>query len=311
MILLIVIVGSLQAQQTASYSQFVLNDYGLNPAVAGSAKGLMFMVGRRTQWRGFANAPETNFASVTKDFGKKGYKRYWHGVGAYFEQDKYGIYSNKSAYASYAIHLKLSAKLYASFGLAAGIKNTAITNTIFDANDPALSQSNPNVITPDIIPGVYIYSKKTFGGIAIRNLYKNELSQGSKKIGTGSKQVPTAYITFGKKIVSPGYDFIIVPAVHLQSSFTSIPLTHFNCMVFYRKRIGVGVTYKMHDAVSAQLQLRVYKNIVVGFAYDYTISKFRNANANSTEIMFGFSPVMSSENYDKPTGAANCPKFEL
>ncbi|MBN8697067.1 MAG: PorP/SprF family type IX secretion system membrane protein [Bacteroidetes bacterium] len=303
--------ASVNAQQSASYSQFVLNDYGLNPAVAGSGKGWMFMVGRRTQWRGFSDAPESTFATVSKDFGKKGYRRYWHGVGASVEQDKFGIFSSKSAYASYAVHLKLSAKLYMSFGLAAGVKNVAITNSVFDANDPILNNRNPSVIIPDIIPGVYLYSKKVFAGVAVRNLYKNTLAMGGRQIGSGSRLIPTAYVTLGKKIVSPGYDFIIVPAVHLQSSFSSLPVTHLNCMVYYRKRIGLGVTYKVHDAVSAMLQVRVFKNVVVGFAYDYTVSKFRNANANSTEFMFGFSPVMSSENYDRPAGAADCPKFEL
>ena len=95
-----------QAQQNPQYTQFMLNDYVQNPAVAGSNKGVMIMVGRRTQWRGFGLGPETNFASFTKDYGKKGYKYYWHGVGAFVEQDKFGIFTNKVAYASYAIHLE-------------------------------------------------------------------------------------------------------------------------------------------------------------------------------------------------------------
>ncbi len=300
-----------EAQQNVQYTQFMLNDYGLNPAVAGSSKGLMLMVGRRTQWRGFEYAPETNFASITKDFGKKGNRRFWHGVGGYIESDKFGIFNNKAIYGTYAIHLKLSAKYFLSFGLAGGVKEYAVTNTIYDVNDPALNTRAPRVLVPDIIPGVYLYSKKVFAGIAVRNLYKNTLSQGGKEIGSGSKLFPNAYITVGKKFVTKGYDFIIVPAIHIQTSFVNIPVANFNCMAFFRKRIGVGVNYRMHDATSVILQARIWKNVVVGFAYDYTISRFRAANANSTEFMMGFSPIMSSENYDRPTGAVNCPKFEL
>jgi type IX secretion system PorP/SprF family membrane protein len=300
-----------QAQQNVQYSEFMLNDYGLNPAVAGSSRGLMFMVGRRVQWSGFIGAPETNFASVTKAFGRKGYKRFWHGVGAYIEQDKFGIFSNKAAYASYAIHLKLSSKYYLSFGLAAGVKSYAVTNSIYNENDPALMEHAPKVIVPDIIPGVYLYSKKVIAGIAVRNLYANSLKQGNKEIGKNSRLLPNAYFTIGRKFVSQGYDFIFVPAVHIQTSFTSLPVPNLNCMVYYRKRVGVGLTYRMHDAISAMIQVRIFSNIVVGFAYDYTISKFKAANANSTEFMFGFSPVMSTENYDRPEGAVNCPKFEL
>jgi type IX secretion system PorP/SprF family membrane protein len=299
------------AQQNVQYTQFMLNDYGLNPAVAGNSKGLMFMVGRRVQWTDFAGAPETNFASVTKSFGKKGYKRYWHGAGAYVEQDKFGIFSNKAAYVSYAIHLKLTSKYYFSFGLAAGIKSFAVTNSVYNEFDPALMTHAPKVIIPDFIPGVYLYSKKIIAGLAIRNLYKNTLTQGNKEIGTGSKLTPNIYLTLGRKYVSPGYDFIFVPAIHLQTTFTSVPVTNFNCMIYYRKRVGVGLTYRMHDAVAGMIQVRIFSNVVLGFAYDYTISKFKAAKANSTEIMMGFSPIMSTENYDRPEGAANCPKFEL
>ncbi|MCX6295908.1 MAG: PorP/SprF family type IX secretion system membrane protein, partial [Bacteroidetes bacterium] len=115
-ILFLFLAFAANAQQAVQYSQFMMNEYGLNPAVAGSDKGINVMVGRRVQWRGFAFAPETNFASVTKSFGKKGYKLFWHGVGAYVEQDKFGIFTNKVVYASYAIHLKLSSKYYFSAG---------------------------------------------------------------------------------------------------------------------------------------------------------------------------------------------------
>ena len=64
---LLIFAGNIIAQQSAQYSQFMMNEYGLNPATAGSGKGLMVMIGQRTQWRGFAYAPETNFAGITKN----------------------------------------------------------------------------------------------------------------------------------------------------------------------------------------------------------------------------------------------------
>ena len=76
---LFIISTAMSAQQNVQYTQFMLNDYGLDPAVAGSSKGLMFLVGRRVQWAGYALAQETNVASVTKGCGKKGWKRYGKG----------------------------------------------------------------------------------------------------------------------------------------------------------------------------------------------------------------------------------------
>jgi type IX secretion system PorP/SprF family membrane protein len=300
----------MRSQQAVQYSQFMMNDYGLNPAVAGSNKGLTVMLGRRTQWRGFAYAPETNFASITKDFGKKGYKYYWHGVGAYVEQDKFGLFTSKVAYASYAIHMKLSPKYFMSVGVAAGIKSVALS-TVYDLNDIALAVNGPKVLLPDVVPGLYLYSKKMSVGISVKNVYKNTLKQGSKEIGTRGHLLPTAVFTASKKFRSEGYDFIFVPGVNIQSNFYGIPSSQFNFMAYFRQRVGVGITYRAHDAVAGIIQVRVMKNVVVGFAYDYTVSRFRAANANSDEIMIGLTPVMSAEGYHPPGGAADCPKFDF
>jgi hypothetical protein len=66
----------------------------------------------------------------------------------------------------------------------------------------------------------------------------------------------------------------------------------------------------MHDAVSAILQIRFWDNLVIGFAYDYTISKFRTANANSTEIMIGYRPS-NSEDFQGRKDVASCPNFDF
>ena len=301
---------TMHAQQAILYSQFMLNAYGLNPAVAGSGKDWSIMFGRRTQWRGFAYAPETNFASLVKDFGKKGLKRCWHGVGAYFEQDRFGAFTTKVVYGSYAVHLKVSGRYYLSFGLAAGAKTVSLDNSLYDPNDPALSlRASKLILYPDLIPGVYLYSGKLTASLAVRNIYKNTLQQGHRKIGTPTKLPQVAYITISRKFRAPNYDYVFIPAIQIQSTYTNLPITQFNLMAYYRNIVGLGLSYRMHDAVSVMMQIRLWNNFVVGFAYDYTISKFRFAKANSTEIMMGFSPV-GGEDYQGRTNVAKCPKFD-
>ncbi|MBA3706454.1 MAG: PorP/SprF family type IX secretion system membrane protein, partial [Bacteroidetes bacterium] len=269
-----------------------------------------FVLGRRTQWRNFPLAPETNFAGIVKDFGRKGYRRYWHGVGMYFEQDKFGMFNTKIFYGTYAIRLKLAKKTYLSFGLAVGTKTVEINNSLYNILDPALtSRSGKVLLYPDLVPGVYFYSRKLTMGISVKNLYKNSLKQGNQQIGTPTKLIPITYITASRKFRSSNYDYTIVPAVQIQSTFTSIPLPQFNCMVYYRKNTGIGLTYRMHDAVTAIIQLRLFGNLVISFAYDYTISKFRAGAANSTEIMFGYVASDGNE-YEGGANVAQCPKFD-
>lgn len=302
----------IQAQQSVQYSQFILNEYALNPAVAGTIKDWRIMLCRRTQWRGFPLSPETHSLGVTKDIGKKAYKRYWHGIGMYFELDKSGQFSNAVGYGTYAIHLKLAHNYFFGFGLNVGIKRYTVKTLLLDANDPALVSRNGDIlIYPDFIPGAYLHSRKFDLGISVRNLYKNSLQQGNKKIGTPSKLSPVAYITLSKKFLSPAYDFTFFPAIHIQSTFRTLPLINLNLMAYYRNRVGLGLAYRVHDAISLMIQIRLYDNLIIGFAYDYTISRFRAANANSTEFMMGYTPMGGADDTQVRSDVAACPKFDF
>ena len=301
----------LKAQQAVQYTQFLLNEYGSNPAVAGSGTGLNFLVGRRTQWIGFEFSPETNFASFCKDIGKKGYKYYWHGIGAYVENDKFGIFNNQLITASYAFHLKLPHGYNISMGLAAGIKNVAISNVVFNLSDPALLQRSPDVWLPTIIPGIYFYSKKVSIGIGVKDIYKNTLKQKDKEIGLNGKLVPAAYLTLSRKYRSVEYDYTYIPAIQVLSSFSGMPSISFNFMALYRGRVAMGVSYRTQDAVSALLQVRVLKNVIIGLSYDYAVSRMRSVHPSSLEGMLGFSPIAVSEDEYNILKSSKCPTFEF
>ncbi len=309
--LFLAIAVTMSAQQAPQYTQFLLNNYGLNPAVSGSESGLQCTVGRRTQWNGFQFSPETNFASFCKDIGKKGYRRYWHGIGAYVESDKIGVFNNQQITASYAIHLKLSDVYYLSFGLAAGAKNIALSNLVFDGSDPAIMKHAPSVWLPTFVPGAYLYSKKITIGVGVRDIYPKKLKQGSTQIGTESNLLPTVYLSFSKKYRSVEYDYSFRPAVLIQSSLNGIPSVSLNFMAVYVGRIGFGASYRSMDAVCAILQVRVLKNIIIGLSYDYTVSKLRTAHANAFEGIMSFSPMpIGDEEYNK-LRASKCPSFDL
>jgi type IX secretion system PorP/SprF family membrane protein len=291
----------------------MLNEYGSNPAVAGAYNsGINFLIGRRAQWIGFDYSPETNFASAFFTLGKKGYKYYWHGIGAYIENDKYGVFNNQLISASYAFHFKIVRDYYLSLGIAGGAKNYALSNLLFITTDPALTTRSPSVWIPTFTPGVYLHTKKFSVGLSVKDLYQTKLQQGHTAIGIDSKLDPTAYITLSRKYRSLEYDYVYIPAIQLQMPVTGgIPSVNLNFIALYRGRVGMGVSYRSQDAVSAILQVRVMKNIIIGLSYDYTISRFRRANPNSLEGMLGFSPIATGEEEYNATKASKCPTFDF
>jgi type IX secretion system PorP/SprF family membrane protein len=311
LLFLLLLTLRIPAQQEVQYSQYMLNGLGLNPAYAGEKEELEIMMGRRVQWTGFNNGPEANFVSFSKSIGKKGFYSGWHGVGAYVEEDKTGMFTSKAAYLTYAYHLKLAKNYIFSAGISAGARFYSLDNALYNASDPALSNNAISVfIWPDITPGLRLSSKKGFIDLSAKQILDNKLANGSQEIGTSSRLVPHFFLTFGRKFESSNYAWTITPSMQIHSSITYLPAADANVLVFYHNIVGVGFSYRVGDAAVAMLQFRLMRKILIGLSYDYSLSRFAPAAANSQEIMFGFSPYALPEHQPGGTRVAQCPAFD-
>lgn len=305
------------AQQTPTYTQFVLNQYASNPAYAGTNMGSEAVAGQRYQWLGFANAPITTFGSFTFAWKKNFNYKSKQAVGMYVEDDRAGGFSSKSAYVSFSYHIKIFTGLNIAAGIFAGVRQIGLNNAVYDPTDPALNdkKSVASLLTiyPDIIPGMRFYTKKLFIDVSVRQLYKNTLQQGSFQIGSPpSKLDPTYTIIAKRKIALGDNTWMLVPAVKVQSSYKTIPLIEGNLMLFYARTVGVGVSVRGNSFSSAIFQVKILKNVIVGISYDYSINRLRAAAANSLEFVLSFSPGGAGD--DKNAGrrsVANCPDFNF
>lgn len=300
------------AQQSVRYTQYTTNVLGLNPAFAGTHNNIEFVVGRRMQWYGFENAPTQTFGSGSYTFKDRRKPKLWHAISLYAEEDRQGVFVHKSAYLGYAIHLRLFTGVIMSAGIFAGAKQSGLSSKIQNNADPALSQAKLFWLYPDLIPGIRIYSKKFFYDLSVRQLYKDKNQQGNDKFGVNSKLSPHVFMTFGRKFRDANNEFLFIPSVHLQTSIPAIPSIEGSFYVYYKQRIGVGARYSVNNAVSGILQVHFLKNAMIGLAYDYTITKFRLAAANSYEVMLAFIPRGGDE--DKTFNrnrVAKCPEFDF
>lgn len=313
LILILSACSQLHAQQTSRYTQYTFNNIGLNPAYAGTyLNKTEVVIGRRNQWYGFDGAPVTTFAGATYGYRPNRAYKVWHGFSTYVEESKTAQFSNKSAYLGYACHFRLFTGVKMSFGLMAGLKSYGLSSGIASTTDPAFNQSKSVVYTyPDIIPGFRMYSSKMFFDVSVRQLYPHKISSGKNQLGTPSKLDPTYYMTLGRKFVTGYHGTVVVPSVHVQSVWKALPQVDLNCMVYYYKRIGVGLNYRVNNAVSGILQVSILPNLVAGFSYDYTTTRLRNASSNTYEFMIGLSPVMMSEDKGGRKSVAQCPTFEF
>ena len=122
---------NVNAQQVPLYSQYVLNGFLLNPAVAGSEGYTAVNLTAREQWIGFNNGPGTYALSFQTRILKKSYisrgssvrKRQQHGsrggnvgVGGYIFNDRNGAVERSGFKGTYAYHLNFQ-QSQLSFGL--------------------------------------------------------------------------------------------------------------------------------------------------------------------------------------------------
>ncbi|MBI4947228.1 MAG: PorP/SprF family type IX secretion system membrane protein [Bacteroidetes bacterium] len=301
--------GWVFAQQVPEYTQYILNNYGLNPAAGGlSNNKYEVLVGKRLQWIGLPNNPNTSFFSFNTYVGKRrSLYRGWHGIGAYYQGDRQGtMFQADDFYASYSYHLRVTRHYNMAFGMAAGIRR--YTWRITDKYDPVLVGKNV-WLYPDFIPGIKLYNSKWVFDLSVKQLYKNKVKQGSNRIGSPTKLPPSAYITVSRKWWARSY-LLVIQSVHLKYTYSSLPTFEYNMLAYLNKNFAVGMTYRHLDAIAAIVQFR-WDKFVIGFAYDYTIAPYRLGYANSQELMMGLSPSPWNDSQTIRQGRiAECPTFQ-
>jgi type IX secretion system PorP/SprF family membrane protein len=201
---IIISLASLQnvlAQQRPHYTQYVLNNYILNPALSGIENYTDVKISGRDQWVGLQGAPRTMYLTLHMPIGKKDYKtsaisfsvpgenprgtNYWanytasephHGVGFSIMSDKTGLYNRFSANVSYAYHIGLSARTNIAAGFAAGFQKIGrdgakSTFNNGDPTDPAQgTTSDIYKIRPDLSAGIWVYSSNYFLGLSAQQI---------------------------------------------------------------------------------------------------------------------------------------------
>ncbi len=177
-------------QQVAQYSQYMRNQYMVNPGSAGMYDFLDITAGGRLQWVGFDNAPMTSYlyasTPLKKNLGRAKYNpgirisnrsvkapevgtgKLKHAVGGMIIADQYGAYRQLKFAGTYAIHLPVSKNYNLSFGVNLGMSNrtflkdraqtlNVLTGVGIDPTYDAYS-SSANLNSLVLVSGFYFYS---------------------------------------------------------------------------------------------------------------------------------------------------------
>jgi type IX secretion system PorP/SprF family membrane protein len=297
--------NKLHAQQDPQYTQFMYNKLPLNAGYTGSREVLSIRALYRAQWvgkkgGGIPGAPETATFSIHSPLKKEHFA-----VGFTFTNDRLGMTQTNEFNATYAYRLDLGKKVKLSMGISAGMywyKLDVSKAVLIDPTDPVFTE-NVSRILPNVGAGLYIYHPNFYFGFGMPNFIKGDLN---KKNQTSSFAKRTLHFNvMAGGVIPAGKVLKIRPQVlyrYLGSAEQRIPHTFdFNLSLLIYDRLNIGGQYRTSlinksngvkltdgDSFDALLEVWPTKQLMIGYSYDYIMTKLGNYNGGSHEVMIGY-----------------------
>ena len=317
------------AQQKPHYTQYILNQYILNPALTGIENYTDVKISHRHQWTGIEDAPVTTYLTLHTPIGKNDYRTsatsyavpgenprgqaYWenytaaephHGIGLQVINDRTGPLNQFSAYATYAYHIGISPRTSLAAGFGAGISNLSLNTDKLQFQvqvDPAVYGSGiNNKIRPDFMAGLYLYSADYFIGLSAQQIIPQKIAfSGNEVKKEDGKIVPHLFATAGYRFLI-GEDFNLIPSVLVKYINPLPPQVDLNAKLQYRDFLWIGASFRTEEGYAGMLGLNVSNTVNVGYAYDHNISGLNSYSKGTHEIIIGF--LLGNKFYD------GCPK---
>jgi type IX secretion system PorP/SprF family membrane protein len=276
--------GWVCAQQDPLFSHAKASLILNNAAFAGAGEITSVDAVYRHQWLGFSyGAPRTAFIH-----GDSYFTDYSSGVAASFIHDRIGVSQFSGVNFSYAYHIPLGND-HVSLGLNAGLLNFSSRWTevaTVEANDPSFSDAGENIWYPLFGAGALYYGDNYYAGVAVPHML-NYSWENDFQLATLVSQ-SSQYVHW---LVSAGYLFMLSPRLYLKSFMNARIVQAAPVQVdlgmnleFY-KAVTAGLTYRSSDAVVFSVGLRPVENLLVGYAFDFLITRLAYHSSGCHEIL--------------------------
>lgn len=273
------------AQQLPQYTQYMLNEMAINPAVAGKDDFADARSNNRYQWVGITDAPRTYMLTIHGPLKAKNM-----GLGVHLYTDVVGPTRRTGLTFAYAYHIKLNSEdLRLSLGLNAGILQWGIDGSklvLHDDGDQSLLTTYQTTYVPDLGAGIYFHKKDRFYlGVSAPQIYQAPIAL-YPGVSAASRIVTHLNVN-GAYTFNIGEDFKIEPSFLLKYASPAPLKVDGGLRFIYKDQIWLGGAYRHNDAFTALIGY-MYKNyLMIGYSYDYTTTNIRKYSTGTHEIMLG------------------------
>lgn len=276
---------STEAQQIFRRTQFPINTYLSNPAVAGTQTYSPIFLSYRSQWSGFKGAPTTAMAS--------GHTNWKNGIGLggiMYNDDSGGLLNRTGIEGTAAYHVELTNEDAVSFGLSLSAMQLRLANSgakVYDPTDITLNGLvDEKLTTLDASFGFLLYGKQYYAGFSIPQLFRTK----QKFAQVLEEQLNRNWRHFqfmGSYRHYLGDKWDIQPSAFIRLTKATPAQIDINVRVNYLNYAFAGLTYRHLDAVAIMLG-GTYEDFTLIYSYDFTTSKARQLSPFTHELTVGY-----------------------
>lgn len=276
------------AQQFPEFSQYLQNDYLLNPAQAGTKDYAPVCLSTRIQWMNFQNAPSSQLGSIHGSVTKN------IGLGLGIINHTAGATKMTSASFAYSYRIQLKEKTGLSFGIAPMFTQHALNKdklTLDNANDLTFNRINTRTMVVDANAGIHLFAEKYFVSVCMPQLMASKIRMGDALFTEKNRR---HLVVTGAYEIPVNEKWSVSPGAVIKTQGKGAPLQwDINAKATYDNFIWGGLIYRGSTGKmlneSAILFLGLTKaNFAFGYSFDYSFGAIRTFNGGSHEIFLGY-----------------------
>ena len=296
------------AQQQPVYSQYMLNTYLVNPAVAGAEGLTAFNLTARKQWAGYVEGPSTYAVSAQTRILKTSFRNRSRlikarvrkrrpsgkvGLGGFIYNDINGRVRRTGLQGTYAYHIYMR-DYQLSFGASVSFYQFSINVKQTDTYDIEKGIYDPLIgknqkISPDANVGVLLSNEKFYAGISATSLFQSSIQFGGSGNPNDAYRILRQYYLIGGYRIEPYKSaFAVEPSILFTTNERFQRALDFNVKGYYKQDYWVGVSFRTSGAVVMMFGAR-YQKFTFGYAFDQSFSDVSTlAKFGSHEFMIGY-----------------------
>ena len=293
-------VGHGFSQQSPLYSQYMLNGFLLNPAVAGSEGYTSVNLTAREQWVGFQDGPGTYALSFQHRIQKKSHISRSHsvrrrknlnatggkvGLGVYVFNHTNGAVERTGIKATYAYHIRL-AQSQLSFGLSLVAYQFRLDDDkirLEIAEDNLWSGAHKSVLIPDADAGVYFNARNYWVGFSVDQMFESILKFGDA--GYDQFVMERNYYLMGGYDFEINRDLILSPTTLVKYAENGKLQADISGKFFFQQMYWGGLTYRTGQTIIVMAGVSVDR-FIFGYAFDIGLNSIMKHSFGTHEFTF-------------------------